>query len=84
MCDYSLDSVKTRPAKISDKLFTHQFSTGTTGFASPEDINVAVCLLPGTKLSFASEVRRPARWLYWSKKTIPPQDRDLPTNQSRP
>jgi hypothetical protein len=56
MCDYSLQNVKTRPAKIGDKLFTRRFSSGTGGFSAPEDINVAVCLLPGTELSFAYEV----------------------------
>ena len=49
MCDYSLQNVKTRPAKIGDKLFTRRFSSGTGGFSAPEDINVAVCLLPGTE-----------------------------------
>ena len=58
MCDYSLQNVKTRPAKIGDKLFTRRFSSGTGGFSAPEDINVAVCLLPGTEPSFAYEVRR--------------------------
>ena len=29
MCDYSLHHVKTRPAKVSDKLTTHNFGTGT-------------------------------------------------------
>jgi hypothetical protein len=57
MCDYSLQNVKTRPAKVGDKLFTRRFSSGTGGFSAPEDINVAVCLLPGTELSFAYEVR---------------------------
>jgi len=70
MCDYSLHEVKTRPAKVGDKLVTHRFSTGTTGFVSPEDLNVAVCLLPGTELSFACEVRRPSLWP-WSKNTVP-------------
>jgi hypothetical protein len=46
MCDYSLQDVQTRPAKVGDKLFTRRFSSGTTGFAAPDDINVAVCLLP--------------------------------------
>ncbi len=69
MCDYSLHDVKTRPAEVGDKLVTHRFSTGTTGFAAPEDLNVAVCLLPGTELSFAREVRRPGLWP-WSKNTI--------------
>ena len=58
MCDYSLQNVKTRPAKVGDRLFTRQFSSATTGFSAPEDINVAVCVLPGTELSFAYEVKR--------------------------
>ncbi len=70
MCDYSLHNVKTRPAKVGDKLFTRRFSSGTTGFAAPEDINVAVCLRPGTELSFAAEVKRSRLWP-WSKITIP-------------
>jgi len=69
MCDYSLQSVKTRPAKVGDKLFTHRFITGTGGFAALEDIKVAVCLLPGTELSFACEVRRSRSWP-WTKSTI--------------
>ena len=69
MCDYSLQNVETRPAKVGDKLLTRRFSSGTRGFSAPEDINVAVCLLPGTELSFANEVRRSRLWL-WSKKII--------------
>jgi hypothetical protein len=57
MCDYSLHSVKSRPAKIGDKLTTRDFSTGTRGFAPSENATVAVCVLPGTELSFADEVR---------------------------
>jgi len=56
MCDYSLHSVRTRPAKIGDKLVTRGFGTGTRGFASVADLNIAVCLLPGTELAFAGEV----------------------------
>ena len=69
MCDYSLQNVKTRPAKVGDKLFTRQFSSATTGFCAPEDINVAVCVLPGTELSFAYEVKRSRLWP-WSKNII--------------
>ena len=69
MCDYSLQNVKTRPAKVGDKLFTRRFSSGTGGFSAPEDINVAVCLLPGTELSFAYEVRRSRLWP-WSKNIV--------------
>ena len=57
MCDYSLHSVKSRPAKVGDKLTTRDFGTGTVGFAASEDMNIAVCVLPGTELSFADEVR---------------------------
>jgi hypothetical protein len=70
MCDYSLQNVKTRPAKIGDKLFTHRFFSGTTGFAASEDNRVAVCLLPGTELSFAYDVRRSRLWP-WTKNIVP-------------
>ena len=36
----------------------------------PEDAHVAVCLLPGTELSFAYEVKRSRLWP-WSKNIIP-------------
>ena len=58
MCDYSLQSVKSRPAKVGDKLTTRDFGTGTRGFSASEDRNVAVCVLPGTELAFAHEVQR--------------------------
>lgn len=57
MCDYSLATVKSRPAKIGDKLVTRDFGTGTRGFASEDDPGTAVCVIPGTELAFASEVR---------------------------
>src|SRR5262249_30269883 len=56
MCDYSLHSVRNRPAKIGEKLVTRDFGTGTRGFASVDDLNVAVCVLSGTDLAFSSEV----------------------------
>jgi hypothetical protein len=66
MCDYSLHSIKSRPAKIGDKLTTRDFGTGTRGFAASEDANVAVCVQPGTELAFAHKVKRlPARLWAW-------------------
>ena len=62
MCDYSLHTVKSRPAKVGDKLTTRDFGTGTRGFAASEDKYVAVCLLPGTELSFARQVSRGRSW----------------------
>ena len=64
MCDYSLHSVKSRPAKVSDKLTTHNFGTGTRGFAASENPSVAVCVLPGTELAFTDEVERLATRLW--------------------
>ena len=66
MCDYSLHNVKSRPAKVGDKLTTRNFGTGTRGFSAPEDSNVAVCLLPGIELSFVEEVAGVRLWP-WSK-----------------
>jgi hypothetical protein len=69
MCDYSLHNVRSRPAKVGDKLTTRKFDTGTTGFCAPEDASMAVCLLPGTELSFAEEVWRVRLWP-WSKEVV--------------
>jgi len=69
MCDYSLHSIKTRPAKLGEKLTTHLFESGTKGFCGPEDTSVAVCLLPGTEVSFTEHVRRDRLWL-WGKNRI--------------
>jgi hypothetical protein len=71
MCDYSLQNVKSRPAKVGEKLSTQQFNTGTIGFASPEDANTAVCLLPGTELAFARPVRCSPHGLFvWKPKVL--------------
>ena len=56
MCDYSLESVRSRPAKVGDKLTTRDFGTCTRGFAAAEDAEVAVCVLPGTELAFSGPV----------------------------
>jgi hypothetical protein len=34
MCDYSLLNVRSRPAKVGDKLTTRDFGSGTRGFAA--------------------------------------------------
>lgn len=69
MCDYSLHNIKSRSAKIGDRLTTRQFNLHTRGFSAPEDVNVAVCVLPGTELSFAKEVKC-VHWWPWSRKVI--------------
>jgi hypothetical protein len=50
MCDYSLHNVKSRPAKVGDKLTTRDFGTGTRGFSASEDASVVVCIRPGTEI----------------------------------
>src|SRR5688572_30288115 len=71
MCDFSLHNVKSCPAKVGDKLTTHNFNTGTRGFAAPEDSTTAVCILPGTELAFSAEVIcAPSGFLGWKTRTI--------------
>ena len=71
MCDYSLQTVRSRPARVGDKLTTHHFNTGTIGFAAPEDANTAVCVLPGTELAFATVIKRRPRGLFgWKVKVV--------------
>jgi hypothetical protein len=65
MCDYSLHSVASRPARLGEELVTTSFrATATRGFAAVDQSEVAVCLRPGTELAFADEVDwdRPFRW----------------------
>jgi len=71
MCDFSLQSVRSRPAKVGDKLVTRYFGTGTRGFAAANDPGLAVCVMPGTELAFAGEVAcLPTGLLGWKTKTI--------------
>ena len=68
MCDYSLHAVATRPAKVGETLITTTFpGTSTRGFASISEPNVAVCLLQGTELAFAQNVRYDNRWI-WTRE----------------
>jgi len=56
MCDYSLHLVRSRPAKVGDRLITMEFAdTVTRGFASANQPAIAVCLAPGTELAFDGE-----------------------------
>jgi hypothetical protein len=71
MCDFSLQSVRSRPAKVGDKLVTRDFGTGTRGFAAADDLGLAVCVMPGTELAFAGEVAcLPSGLLGWKTQTI--------------
>ena len=68
MCDYSLHAFATRPAKVGETLITTTFrGTSTLGFASEDEPEVAVCLLPGTELAFAENVKYDSRWI-WTRR----------------
>jgi hypothetical protein len=57
MCDYSLEHVTHRPAKVGDKLVSTRFhSSSTRGFMAEGEAGVAICVLPGTELAFATDV----------------------------
>src|SRR5438128_101839 len=57
MCDYSLDFIASRPAKVGDRLVSTRFRNSITrGFSAIGEPHVAVCLLPGTELAFENEV----------------------------
>lgn len=62
MCDYSLECVASRPAEVGDRLVSTDFpGSFTRGFAAIGEPDVAVCLLPGTELSFDEAAEQEAR-----------------------
>ena len=57
MCDFSLEHLASRPAKVGDQLVTTKFGgLYTTGFCAVGEPNVAVCVKPGTELAFEREI----------------------------
>ena len=57
MCDYSLEHVDSRPARVGDRLVSTAFPTAITrGFCESGNPHLAVCLLPGTELVFDRDV----------------------------
>jgi len=57
MCDYSLEHLASRPAKVGDKLVSTKFTNSITrGFTAIGEPNVAVCLMQGTELAFEQDV----------------------------
>ena len=63
MCDFSLEFVASRPARVGDKLVSTRFDNSfTRGFAAVGEPGVAVCLLPGTELAFQKPVECKRGW----------------------
>ena len=68
MCD--IQSIRSRSARVGDKLVTRDFGTGTRGFAAADELELAVCVMPGTELAFAQDIAcLPSGLLGWNKKT---------------
>ena len=71
MCDYSLHNVRSRPAKLADKLVSTAFCNSITrGFAAVGEPNVAVCLLPGTEVAFESDVEFARGWGFLPSESL--------------
>jgi hypothetical protein len=68
MCDYSLEHVASRPAKVGDKLGTTCFRGLTVGFCALGEPDVAVCLSPGAELAFEREIELPSR--FWRARKL--------------
>ena len=70
MCDFSLQSVRSRPAKVGDKLVTRDLGAERL-LRRRESRTRGVCEMPGTELAFAGEVAcLPTGLLGWKTKTI--------------
>ena len=72
MCDYSLQLLASRPAKVGDTLIATDFAKSITrGFSAIDEPDVAVCLLPGTELAFANVVQYDRAFSLFGKARIP-------------
>jgi hypothetical protein len=71
MCDYSLESVTSRPAAVADRLVVVTFpNTVSRGFAGVNDVNCAVCLRPGTEIAF-DEPPAYEHLVTWRQTSVP-------------
>lgn len=71
MCDYSLQSVASRSARVGDKLVSTMFAgTFTRGFAAVGCANVAVCLLPGTEIAFENNAEKRPVFRFFGKPKL--------------
>jgi hypothetical protein len=74
MCDYSLEHVNSRPAKMGDRLTTTRFKSPysmfspTVGFCAAGEPDTAVCLLPGTEIAFDREIEVPGA--FWMRRRL--------------
>jgi hypothetical protein len=53
MCDYSLESYQSRPAREGEEYVSSRFPSNSVGFISPGDPTVAVCMACDTRLKLS-------------------------------
>jgi hypothetical protein len=85
MCDYSLEHIAFRPARVGDKLISTSFrNSSTRGFAALDEPDVAICLLPGTELAFADSLQCEAAYGFSYKRLPHKVARFCHVNKDRP
>jgi hypothetical protein len=85
MCDYSLEHIASRPARVGDKLISTSFrNSGTRGFAAIGEPDVAICLLPGTELAFAENLQCEAAYGFAYKRLPHKVAQFCQVNKDRP
>lgn len=53
MCDYSLNGIASRPARVGDRIVSTRFAaTFDRGFGLLGARDIAICLMPGTEIAF--------------------------------
>ena len=71
MCDYSLNFVASRSARVGDKLILSRFRASLTrGFAAIGEPEVAVCLLPGTEVAFERDVECDGAFRFFRARSL--------------
>ena len=81
MCDYSREGDASRDARVGDQLVTAEVGEhGCIGLVSPNDPDVSVCLLPGSRLKVIGNVPQNLQ----SEMFISTGDRATFTKRDRP
>jgi hypothetical protein len=72
MCDYSLETYRSRPAQLGERYETHQFQSYSIGFIAPGDPSTAICMACDMKLRLEGIPERVQRERpYRQMKTLP-------------
>ena len=61
MCDYSLETYRSRPAANEEQYTLHRFRSGTLGFVARTDCTTAICIPAGGRLRLEGLDERPQR-----------------------